>query len=149
MAHDSSGRIWIGATDLGLLFFRNGVITRFTTSNDVERTLNAIMVLYPDPAATGRSNLILWIGTRSGVDKVLLSLNPFRSQIRDQDGLHLNHGAILSLCEDRTGMLWAGLWGGGLEGLRLRNGRYERVAHFESIAGDPFSLPNNNVGAIH
>jgi hypothetical protein len=41
-----------------------------------------------------------------------------------------------------------GLWGGGLEALRRTGGGYRRVAHFENVPADPFSLPNNDVNTV-
>jgi ligand-binding sensor domain-containing protein len=148
LAHDPSGRMWIAALDLGLLFYANGSFTQFTRSDDVGRSLSSVRALYPDPVATTGRNLLLWIGTRSGVNKVSMSTNFFTNHIRNQDSLLLNRGAVLSLCEDRKGILWAGLWGGGLDALRRVHGMYRRIANFRKAGSQLPSLPNNDVGAV-
>ncbi len=148
IAGDPSGRMWVAATDLGLLSYSHGSFTRFRTSADGGRTLNAVMVLYPDPVATTPATLLLWVGTRSGVDKVLLSTNPFENHLRDEQSLRLNRGAVLALCEDRKGLLWVGLWGGGLDVFQHGHGQYQRVGHFEHDALNAATLPANDVEDI-
>ena len=148
IAKDATDRMWIGASDLGLLACQHGSFEQFSTLSDVERSLGAIGVLYPDPVATNARELLLWTGTRSGVNKMLLSKNPFANHIRFRDSLQLGRGAVLSLREDREGMLWAGLWGGGLDGLRRIRGAYRRVANFQNDPSNPFTLPNNDVGPV-
>ncbi len=148
LARDPFGRMWIAALDLGLLFYDNGSLTQFTTSDDVDRSLNSVRTLYPDPVATTGRSLLLWIGTRHGVNKVLMATNPFTNHIRNQDSLLLHRGAVLALCEDRKGILWTGLWGGGLDAFKQVNGAYRRVANFKSDASTRFSLPHNDVGPI-
>lgn len=148
MARDPAGSLWIAASDLGLLNYRGEVLTRFPASGELARSLSKIRALYFDPVATGKANLLLWIGTRSGVTKLLVSSNPFANHLRNQDSLQLDRGAVLSFCRDRTGILWLGLWGGGLEGLRRVDGRYRRISHFEHDSGDPLSLPSNDIGSL-
>lgn len=142
---DPSGRMWVAATDLGLLSYDNGMFTQFRTPADVGRSLNTIMTLYPDPVASTTTSLLLWVGTHSGVDKVLISANPFANHIRGEQSLELDRGAVLSLCEDRKGILWVGLWGGGLDALQRDHGTYRRVRHFEHDASRAGSLPSNDV----
>lgn len=159
IARNPAGRMWFSASDLGLFLYVNGAVSQFTSAGDAGRSLSSILVLYPDPIASARTNLLLWVGTRSGVNKVLISRNPFTNHIRNQDSLELNRGAVLSLYEDREGVLWVGLWGGGLNGLRRVNGTYRRVATLESTpsnrpqAGDhsfgqALALPHNDVASI-
>jgi len=148
ITRDHSGRMWIAVSDLGLVFYSNGVFTTFTTLDDVGRSLNLIRTLYLDPVASTGNHLLLWVGYRNGVNKILMSINPFTNHIRNQDSLYLDRGAVLSLCEDRNGILWAGMWGGGLDMLRRANGSYRRVASFKNSSTDPSSLPYNNVGSL-
>jgi ligand-binding sensor domain-containing protein/signal transduction histidine kinase len=148
IARDHSGRMWVAALDLGLLFHSDGKFKRFSTLNDPNRSLNSIRVLFPDPVASTQSNVLLWVGTRAGVNKILMSTNPFSNHIRNEDSLYMDRGAVLSLCEDHNGVLWAGMWGGGLEALRHVNGSYRRIANFKNSPLDPLSLPHNDVGRV-
>jgi ligand-binding sensor domain-containing protein/signal transduction histidine kinase len=147
---DPSGRVWIAATDLGLLSYFNGVLTRFTTLRDRAGGISEsdLMALYRDPVVSDASSSFLWVATRYGVDKIVIAKNPFTNHIRGQDSLDLDRGAVLSLCEDRKGILWVGLWGGGLEALRPTRGGYRRIAHFRNLPTDPSSLPSNDIGTV-
>jgi ligand-binding sensor domain-containing protein len=148
ITQDPSGRMWIAVLDLGLVFYSNGVFTTFTTLGDVGRSLNSIRTLYPDPVASVGNNLLLWVGTRNGVNKIQMSISPFTNHIRNQDSLYLDRGAVLSICEDRNGIVWAGMWGGGLDILKRANGSYLRVGNFKNSPTNPSSLPRNDVGTI-
>jgi len=97
IADDPSGRVWIAATDLGLLSYSHGEFTLFKTSNDASRSLNTILTLYPDPVATTTTSLLLWVGTHGGVDKVS------------------------DILEDSLSNLWVATSGNGL--IRLEQGR--------------------------
>jgi signal transduction histidine kinase len=88
------------------------------------------------------------VGTRKGADKVIVSKNPFNNFVRDRDSLKLNRGAILSLCEDHRGILWSGLWGGGVNGFERTQGGYRRVMNLVPGAGSRFSIPDNDVNSI-
>ena len=147
ITQDPSGRMWIGVLDLGLLFYSKGEFTTFTTTGDIGRSLTAVRKLYPDPVASTGTDLLLWVGTRNGVNRIFMSLNPFNNHIRNRDSLYLDRGAVLSMCEDREGMLWAGMWGGGLDGFRQVHGMYERALNFKNTSS-PASLPNNDVGHV-
>ena len=148
IANDALGRMWIAATDLGLLSFAGGSFTPFQTADDAGRSLNTILTLYPDPVASSPVSSLLWVGTHSGVDKIVISSNPFENHIRGEQSLQLDRGAVLSLCEDRDSILWVGLWGGGLDALRMVGGRYHRVGHFDHESTGAFRLPANDVGNV-
>lgn len=148
IARDGTGRMWIGASDLGLLSSFHGTLTQLTPSGDAERSLNTIMAVYPDPVASTPSNLLLWVGTHTGVDKILMSTNPFTNSIRNQEGLRLDRGAVLSLCEDRHDVLWVGLWGGGLDVFRRIAGTYQRIASYQHGSSTFPPLPDNDVEGI-
>jgi ligand-binding sensor domain-containing protein/signal transduction histidine kinase len=148
IAEDPSGKMWIAASDLELLSYSNNRFTEFPGPHNVVHAFNLARVLYLDPVVSKKGKILLWVGTRDGLTKVFMSTNPFGNHIRDQDSLHLDRGAVLSLCEDHQGILWVGLWGGGLEALRYVNGTYRRISHFENNPENPLSLPHNDVNAI-
>ncbi len=148
IVRDPAGKMWFSASDLGMFFSQADTLTQFTFSADADRSFNTTKVLYVDPTASTRSELLLWVGTRNGVDKIMIAKKPFINHIRNQNGLQLDRGAVLSLYEDRSQMLWVGLWGGGLNGLRRAGQSYKRVFDFQNNPMNPNTLPNNDVGSI-
>ena len=108
ITRDPSGRIWMAVSDLGLFSYSGGILAQFVTSRDAERSLSSVKVLYSDPVVSDGSSVFLWAGTRTGVDRVLISRNPFNNYIRDRDSLELNRGAVLSMVEDHNEILWVG-----------------------------------------
>jgi signal transduction histidine kinase/ligand-binding sensor domain-containing protein len=147
-AHGAPGTMWIAVSELGLFSYSRGRFEQYFTAGDVTRSLAAIRMIYPDPVASSGSTLHLWVGTRQGVDKVFLRTNAFRNHLRHPDEFALNRGAVLSLCEDREGVLWVGLWGGGVNGFRRVDGRYRRAFNFEHDPSDGGSIPDNTVNEI-
>lgn len=148
MRSDPWGKMWVAVSELGLFSYSNGEFTRFEPSSPAGRSMNTIRVLYPDPVASSRTSVLLWVGTRNGVNKILISKNPFTNHVGDQEPLQLNRGAIISLYEGRDNVLWLGLWGGGLNGLRRENGAYRRVFNFVRTSDGPISLPDNDVNSL-
>ncbi len=148
VARDKTGRVWIGASDIGLLSYFDHTFTRLAIPGSIAHALNAIGTLYPYQADSSGSSLLLWVGTRSGVVRVSILKNPFTNHIRDRHDLPLNLGAVLSMCRAHDSTLWLGLWGGGLERLRMIHGSYRRTGHFERMPHNPASLPDNNVETI-
>lgn len=145
---DPAGRMWIGASDLDLLFHANNTFTKVPTSDQagIESQNTA---LYVDSMDSDSTTLLLWVGKRGGVEKIHLTRNPFMNHVRNRDGLTLDRGAVLALHEDRSGILWVGLWGGGLEGLRFESDRYKRVYHFEHDPASRSALPDNDVVSLY
>jgi ligand-binding sensor domain-containing protein len=143
------GRLWIGASELGLLSFFDRALTRVAAKGEDGRSLNTVISVYPDPVASTAASPLLWVGTRSGMDRLLLSKTVFRNYARGEDGFELNRGAVLSLCEGRSGILWVGLWGGGLNGFRREGDRYRRIVDLGRNPMDRLSLPGNDVESIH
>ncbi len=148
LATDPDKRVWIAASELGLFSFAAGELKQFTSSGDLERSLGSVTAVYTDPVASNRSGLLLWIGTRNGCDKVLITRNPFSNYIRDRNLVPLSRGAVLSVCEDHLGVLWVALWGGGVNGLRQMNGNYQRIYAFSSSEKSRLSLPNDDINAV-
>jgi ligand-binding sensor domain-containing protein len=121
IAHDPSGRIWIGKETGGLLSYHNGAISSFQPSFENPNTLSDALIrkVYVDPSSNA-TRVLLWVGTVGGVvNKIVITKNPFSSTTRDENPLLLGRGAILAMAEDRKGIVWVGLWGGGEEVCRL------------------------------
>jgi len=149
IARAPSGRIWIGASDLGLLAYSNEAFWQLPASSGIAQSLNAIMAMYPDPVASTAAGTLLWVGTRSGVIKVSIQKRFFTNHVRSEI-LQLDRGAVIALYEDSKGILWVGLWGGGLEALQYSKteARYERVAHFGVSRTGALNLPHGDVGSL-
>ncbi len=145
-----SGRpmLWVGVSEVGLFSYDGSRFTRFDAYADVIRSLASVKSLFPDPVVTTGTNVLLWVGTRYGVDKIQSFQNPFRNYIRDEELRGLNRGAVISMCEDHAGTLWLGLWGGGLEELKSVNGRYEHTGHFSASGRGSQAIPNNDVNSL-
>lgn len=148
IVQDPSGTMWVAVAELGLVNHAAGTFTLLKAPEEVHSSMSSIKTLYLDPVASTGRTLLFWIGTRYGVNKMVLSKNPFSNHLRNQRSLRLNRGAILSLCEDRNGILWVGLWGGGLNGLYREGGTYRRVFNFEANPSNALALPNGDVGAV-
>ncbi len=140
--------LWVGVSEVGLFSFDGAHFSRFVASADVIRSLASVKTLFSDPVVTTGTNLLLWAGTRYGVDKIQSFQNPFHNFIRNQELQGLDRGAVLSMLQDHDGIFWVGLWGGGLEELRKVNGRYEHIGHFSASPGGTLSIPNNDVNAL-
>lgn len=151
IAQDPSGMLWIGTSATGVFTYVDGKLSPFTPSQGApsanrfsDLSDNHIGAVYVDPTSEAGGRIILWVGTRSGgVNKVLLTKNPFTSTTRHHRSPFRGIGAILSICEDRNGVVWVGLWGGGLNALKRVNGNYRHIAHYLHDPNDPFSLPAN------
>lgn len=148
LARDPLGKMWVAALDLGVLVYDHGSSTLFESIHDVNRSLTGTRALYVDPVTSNTQKLLLWIGTRAGVNKVTIARNPFANHVRNQDSLFLHRGAVLNLCEDRKGILWVGLWGGGLDGLIRTGPTYRMFTNFKREESHLPSLPNNDVSAV-
>jgi ligand-binding sensor domain-containing protein len=122
---DSKGRLWIG-TGLGLdLFDRsNNVFVHFVYQADNFKSLSDNKIqsncIYEDHSGN------LWIGTWNGLNKLVLpqgvenSSNDYSKVIFERfysepnNPNSLSNSRILSIYEDRNGVLWIGTYGGGL-----------------------------------
>jgi ligand-binding sensor domain-containing protein/signal transduction histidine kinase len=143
IARDPSGRMWITGTELPVMWYTGGRFETVTPSDRSNQNGFQSTTIYIDPVTSDTTRMVIWLGTRTGARKVVVSQDRFATHMRNQNGLQLDRGALLSFCEDRDGILWVGLWGGGLEGLRRQNGTYRRIHHFGES-----NLPSTVVGSI-
>jgi ligand-binding sensor domain-containing protein len=86
----------------------------------------------------------MWFGTQDGLNKydgyrfTVLKQNP-------KDPNSLTGNWVLSLCEDRTGLIWIGMFNGGLNSYDPATGRFTR---YRASPGDASSLSHDLVRTI-
>jgi len=115
---------------------------------------NYIRRIYKDRAG------VLWIGTDGGGLNKLVPGEKRGStpifihyQYDPNNPYCLNNNAVESIFEDRSGVLWVGVYHGGLNKLVLRDTEgvdreKEQFVHYQTIPNNPNSLSHNAVNAI-
>jgi len=158
---DQNGLMWVG-TQNGLYSFNRdtGLFTAVPvtppTWDMVSKSISHpyIRLIYKDRVG------VLWIGTDGGgLEKLLPGTDTqsptFMHHHFDPNNPDtLNGNGIQSIYEDRTGVLWVGIYQGGLNKLVLNpGGRSNRetaqFAHYHPIANVSNSLSHNIVNAVH
>lgn len=138
----ASGALWVGSYGDGLLKIDplSKHIEHFT------RRLNDSLSLPDD-----KVNVILedkegdfWIGTDEGLSRYDPEKGIFKNY--KQSAYGLSHNSILCLFEDRTGILWIGTWGGGLNRMDKKTEQFTTYQH-DSLRTK--SLSNNEVHVIY
>ena len=149
---DKSGTVWIGRYNHGLARWRSGKDGRLKKD---------IFVKPPDGTGGISNNIIrkifedsrgnIWIGTGDGLnlipaDQTLLE-DPEILVFRNIKGNPntISHNYILDIREGKTGILWIGTFGGGLNKMIL--GENMRTAQFTRYT-ERNGLPNNSVKCI-
>jgi len=150
---DRSSVLWIGTRSDGLIRFdsERQKAKRYAANLDNPTTVsrNTIRVIYESgPAWNGA----LWIGTRWGLSQFNRDDETFIRYPRDQNNPpSLSHSEVRAILEDRSGALWIGTYGGGVNKL-LPNENGESPSAFINYRHEPDnpnSLSHNMVIAIH
>ncbi|MGD2090494.1 MAG: two-component regulator propeller domain-containing protein [Candidatus Aminicenantes bacterium] len=92
---DREGRIWITGNGKGLISFKEGKFTAYTTKDGLSG--NYVYVIYEDRKGT------LWIGTEFGLNRLK---DGKLASYTTKDGL--SNDIISAIYEDRQGNLWIG-----------------------------------------
>ncbi|HKE29235.1 MAG TPA: two-component regulator propeller domain-containing protein [Bryobacteraceae bacterium] len=160
---DRQGNVWFAFADGGLVRFRNGRFTHFTTTDGLPS--NSVSSIYEDREGT------LWVGTAAGLSRFtprLLSsfsapdglasanvypilqdrtaavwIGSWPGLTKYENGVFTNVSAqygmtkadVESMLEDREGGLWLGVWGGGVQ----------RIQHGKAQQFDPHKPPGTVV----
>jgi len=141
---DHSGALWIGTWGGGLNRFDRDTkqFLHYYADPDDPNSLssNVVLSIYEDRSG------VLWIGTDGGLNK----FDPRSSrgdterfihyQTDPNDPLSLSHNRVLSIYEDRTGVLWIGTSGG----LNKFDRAQETFIHYNKKNG----LPHNAIAGI-
>jgi signal transduction histidine kinase/CheY-like chemotaxis protein/ligand-binding sensor domain-containing protein len=85
----------------------------------------------------------LWLGTQRGLAVFLPETGTFHTYLNNPSiDWSLSDNTVMSLLQDRSGLLWVGTWNAGVNMTRIRPGSFHTTFH---VPGDPESLINNNV----
>lgn len=144
--------LWLGRSD-GLHQFN--VLTK--QFKDVSDLINGV-------APTGQGNTVysifedteglLWIGTKqSGLKVISPSMELVASfeentnwvsseSTLNNNDTHISHNTVSSITQDKSGQLWIGTYGGGLNRYNPAIGAFE---HYKNVEDDRQSLSNNVV----
>lgn len=108
---DHEGNLWIGTEQKGLVRYRDGTFTTFTTKDGLAN--DTVTSIYEDREGS------LWAGSDSGEGGLSRLLGGNFTTFTTKDGLPqymltdgLQHNLINSIYEDRRGNLWVGSRGG-------------------------------------
>jgi len=111
------GAMWF-ATNKGLLSYKDGAVTKFTSQNGLPS--NDVKVIHETPDGG------LWFGTLGGLAK----FDGERFAVFDEkNGLAGNH--IRAIHEDAQGLLWVGTYDSGLS--LLRDGKFTRFTTADGL----------------
>lgn len=137
---DHLGQIWIGEKEGGLntIDNKNKILLPYGTGeNNFGLSQSSVWCMVED------ANNILWIGTDKGLYKYdpstgeLSNYTPNPSMARS-----LSDNDIRAIFQDRSGVIWLGTYGGGVNKLVPKNSGFSIYSH---DARNPNSLSNNKV----
>ncbi len=152
---DRSGVLWIGTNGGGLnrlvpsdgesspsfVHFLNDPSDPNSLSHD------AVMSIFEDESA------VLWIGTNGGGLNKLVpgeaegSPPTFFHYLNDPTNpMSLSDNGVYSIYQDRSGVIWIGTYGGGINRFITRK---KQFAHYRRDPSDPNSLNNNIVWSVY
>jgi ligand-binding sensor domain-containing protein len=112
---DKEGNFWIGGFDNGLFVAKkasNGTFSHISYQNNISQpnglTSNSITEVHR------ARNGDMWIGTRDGLSIFSKKTQSFKGyQHRDNDPLSISRDYVIVVFEDKQGLFWVGLSGGG------------------------------------
>ncbi len=145
LEEDAGGDIWIGDRNTeGINIFNKETGTfRYCQSQELDfysLNTNKINTIYRDNAGS------MWVGTITGVDKYSPGKQKFKRYYSSPvlpDRLIFNN--VLCFSESKTGDIWIGTDGGGLNKLDYETGKFSWYKHDPD---DPESLSSNSIISV-
>lgn len=147
---DSQGVFWVGTFGGGLdrLDRKTGKFSHYKSSPRAPQSLshnNVRVIFEPRPG-------VLWIGTYGGGLNIMeypkgnnrVSFRHYKNN--PNDPASLSHNNVRSIYKGRSGILWIGTDGGGINKF---DPKMRKFVHYRADLGDPHSLGNNNVRCIY
>lgn len=147
ICEDRSGSLWLGTRDNSVYRFDRETenVTEFPLDPRREsHPEDIVLTIYEPPSQPD----LLWIGTkRNGVYVFdTQSRETLRNYRYDpKDSTSLSDSYAWPICEDHTGTLWVGTWGGGLNRFDRTTGTFDR---FLSDRDEPSTISGNRVISI-
>ncbi|NPV82266.1 MAG: diguanylate cyclase [Candidatus Aminicenantes bacterium] len=141
---DSDGTLWVGTNSGGLShfypdreFFFNH---RHQPHDQFSLADNQVVSLLLGP------DRILWVGTYRGISQLNLHRQNFvRFLTNSGDPTALSHPEVRAFCDSRSGLVWVGTDGGGVN---VFDRSRMRVLHFRHDPVNPSSLSSDRVFSI-
>ena len=122
MLEDGKGRFWVGTSAGGLCRMdrpqRTFSCYRHDSGNPMSLSDNRVTSIYEDAAGT------LWVGTsvstgEGGLNRFNPEIGTFDRLVHDPSrSTSLSNNNVESIFQDRSGVLWIGTFGGGLDKLK-------------------------------
>jgi ligand-binding sensor domain-containing protein/signal transduction histidine kinase len=139
LAEDGAGRLWVGTRD-GLSCWDGGRFTNFRFEGEWFNTKVRALLVAGDET--------LWVGTVSGLRRVNLAGLALNTPTGGTNGFQILPDSVVPfhtnglsprddvrvLLEDRTGAVWIGTQGGGLN--RWREGRFATFSMRDGLSSD-------------
>ncbi|MCP4156716.1 MAG: histidine kinase, partial [bacterium] len=133
---ESPDTLWIGTWGGGLnrLNLNSGKIRHFKKKINTANSINDNFVQALVKDSRGK----LWVGTENGITTLIPDTGTFTHHVHDPlNPRSLSGNRIVSLFEDRSGVMWAGTW---VAGVNKFDGKKNPFVNHTHIPGNPNSL---------
>ena len=142
---DQAGYLWLGTEVGGLNKFdrNNNIFTHYLANPEDPNSLmeNNVGAIFEDHEG------ILWIGMSVGFDRFKPSSDEFEHCRYDEsDSTTFGFYDIYSICQDSSGNIWLGSYGGGLNKFDRKRNTYD---HYIFNPEDSTSLSNDYIQALY
>jgi len=119
---EENGRIWLGTSE-GIFQYDNGIFSHYSKTNSLPE--KATVCIFKDSRNT------LWFGGEFGVLHIQSEENITHYKYRRKE---LNSNQVRSINEDKSGRIWVGTYGGGLN--IFSNGEWSRLLRRNGLSSN-------------